>query len=118
MTTPTELRTERLLLRPFRLSDIDGVLEYAGDPLWAEFYPHPYDRGATEHMVARSVLASWDRNAKFAIVLDGRVAGLIDLTVDPEHQTAELGFDVARAHWGRGLAVEAAVTVIDWGFRE
>ena len=118
MTTPTELRTERLLLRPFRLSDIDGVLEYAGDPLWAEFYPHPYDRGATEHMVARSVLASWDRNAKFAMVLDGRVAGLIDLTVDPEHQAAELGFDVARALWGQAIAVEAAVTVIDWGFRQ
>ena len=32
MTKPTELRTERLLLRPFRLSDIDDVVEYAGDP--------------------------------------------------------------------------------------
>ena len=35
MTTPAELKTERLLLRPFRLSDIDAVLEYASDPLWA-----------------------------------------------------------------------------------
>ncbi len=118
MTTPTELRTARLLLRPFRLSDVDEVLAYASDPLWAEFYPHPYDRGATEHMVARSVVASWDRNAKFAMVLDDRIAGLIDLTVDLEHQAAELGFDVARALWGQGLAVEAAVAVIDWGFRE
>lgn len=118
MTTPIELRTERLLLRPFRLSDVDEVLAYAGDPLWAEFYPRPYDRGAAEHMVARSVLASWDRQAKFALVLDGRIAGLIDLTVDPEHQAAELGFDLARPLWGRGLAVEAAVAVVDWGFRE
>ncbi len=108
MTTPTELKTERLLLRPFRLSDIDAVLEYASDPLWAGFYPRPYDRGATEHMVARAVLASWDRQAKFAMVLDNRMVGLVDLTVDPEHQTAELGFDLAKALWGQGIAVEAA----------
>ena len=118
MTTPTELRTERLLLRPFRLSDIDDVLEYAGDPLWAEFYPRPYDRGSAEHMVARAVLQSWDRNAKFAMVLDDRIVGLVDLTVDPENQTGELGFDLARALWGQGLAAEAAVAVVDWGFRE
>ena len=45
MTRPTELTTERLLLRPFRLSDIDHVLAYASDPEWATFYPRPYDRG-------------------------------------------------------------------------
>ncbi len=118
MTTPTELRTERLVLRPFRLSDVDEVLEYASDPLWAEFYPRPYGRGATEHMVARAVLESWDRNAKFAIVLKDRLVGLVDLTVDPEHQAAELGFDLARPQWGQGIAAEAAVAVIDWGFRE
>ena len=118
MTTPTELKTERLLLRPFRLSDIDAVFEYASDPLWAEFYPRPYDRGAAEHMVARAVLASWDRQAKFAMVLDNRIAGLVDLTVDSDHQTAELGFDVARAMWGQGLALEAAIAAVDWGFRE
>ena len=118
MTTPTELKTERLLLRPFRLSDVDAVLEYASDPLWAGFYPRPYDRGTTEHMVARAVLASWDRQAKFAMVLDNRMVGLVDLTVDPEHQTAELGFDLAKALWGQGIAVEAAVAAVDWGFRE
>ena len=118
VTTPTELKTERLLLRPFRLSDVDAVLEYASDPLWAHFYPRPYDRGATEHMVARAVLASWDRDAKFAILLEDRLVGLVDLTVDPEHQAAELGFDLARPLWGQGIAASAARAVIDWGFRE
>ena len=118
MTKPTELRTERLLLRPFRLSDIDDVLDYASDPDWAEFYPRPYDRGATEYMVAQAVLSSWDKRAEFAIVLEGRVIGLVELTVDPKNQTAELGYDIARNVWGQGLAVEASVAVCDWGFRE
>ena len=118
MTKPTELRTERLLLRPFRLSDIDDVVEYAGDPEWATFYPRPYDRGVAEHMVAKAVLTSWDKEAEFAIVSDGRVIGLVGLSIDPKYKTAELGYDLARDMWGQGLAAEAAAAVCDWGFRE
>ncbi len=118
MTKPTELTTERLLLRPFRLSDIDDVLRYASDPEWSAFYPRPYDRGVTEHMVARSVVISWDKEAVFAIEADGRVVGLVSLEVDQESRTAELGYDLARDVWGQGLATEAASAVVDWGFRE
>ena len=118
MTKPTELATERLLLRPFRMSDVDDVLAYGSDPGWAEFPLHPYDRGVAEHRVAYSVAESWDKAAEFAVVSDGRVVGLISLTVDLEDQTAELGYDIAREMWGRGIATEAAAAVCDWGFRE
>ncbi|MCY4113344.1 MAG: GNAT family N-acetyltransferase [Chloroflexi bacterium] len=118
MTNPTDLTTERLLLRPFRLSDIDDVLRYGSDPEWAEFYSRPYERGAAEHMVAQAVLASWDKGARFAIVLKDRVIGVVSLDVDSEDQTAELGYDVARDMWGRGIATEATAAVCDWGFRQ
>ena len=118
MTRPIELRTERLLLRPFSLSDVDAVLEYASDPEWARYYPRPYDRGRAEYVVAQAVLTSWDKGAAFAVEHDGRVIGLISLTVDPEYKTAELGYDVARDMWGQGIAPEAASAVCDWGFRE
>ena len=65
MTKPTDLTTERLLLRPFSLSDIDDVLAYASDDEWAAFHPRPYDRGAVERMVARALLTSWDKEAEF-----------------------------------------------------
>ena len=118
MTKPTELRTERLLLRPFSLSDIDDVLAYASDDEWAAFHPRPYGRGAVEYMVARAMLASRDKGAEFAVVLDGRVVGLVSLDADPEDKTAELGYEIARDVWGRGIAAEAATAVCDWGFRE
>ena len=118
MTEPTELRTERLLLRPFRLSDVDDVLEYGSDPEWAAFFD-PYDRVATEDMVARAVLTSWDEHPWFALELDGKVIGMatLSLSLDRRH-VAELSYDVARPHWGKGLAPEAARAVVDWGFRE
>ena len=120
MIMPTELRTERLLLRPFSLSDIDAVLEYASDPEWAAYYPRPYDRGRAEYVVAHAVLASRDKGATFAVVYDGRVIGLVSLRVDSEDEDrkAELGYDIARDMWGRGMAHEAAAAVCDWAFRE
>ena len=118
MTKRTVLKTERLLLRPFSLSDIDDVLAYASDDEWAAFHPQPFDRGAVEYMLARAMLASRDKGAEFAVVLDGRVVGLVSLDADPEDKTAELGYEIARDVWGRGIAAEAATAVCDWGFRE
>ena len=120
MARPTTLKTERLLLRPFKLSDIDAVLEYASDPQWATHYPGPYNRKRAEYTVAFAVSTPGDNGAVFAIVYDGRVIGLVSLNVDPEdrERKAELGYDIARNVWGRGLATEAASAVCDWGFRE
>ncbi len=120
MAGPTTLKTERLLLRPFEMSDIDAVLEYASDPEWATYYPGPYNRKQAEFAVAFEVSTPRDRGAAFAIVYHGRVTGLVSLNVDPEdrERKAELGYDIARDVWGRGLATEAASAICDWGFRE
>lgn len=118
MTEPIELRTERLLLRPFRLSDVDDVLEYGGDSEWAKFNPRPYGRGEAEDIVARGVLTSWDKHLLFAVELDGKVVGNVELELNPIRTVAELGYDIARPHWGKGLAAEAGRAVVEWGFRE
>ena len=121
MTESTELRTERLLLRPFRLSDIDDVLEYASDPEWARYLPRepqPYTREAAEKSVARRVLESWKTHPNWAIVFDEKVVGGIILMIDVKHEIGELGYELSRGHWGKGLMDEAAGAVMDWGFRE
>ena len=117
MAEPTEIRTERLLLRPCRLSDVDDVLEYGSDPVWAEFFDNPYDRREAEEMVARGVLASWDKQPWFVLELGGRAVGMAWLNVG-KPGIAELAYELARPHWGEGLAPEAARAVVDWGFPE
>ncbi len=116
MTEPTELRTDRLLLRPFSLSDVDDVLEYGSDPDWAAFFDQ-YDRRGTEDMVARAVLTSWDEHPWFALELDGKVIGMAILWFEGR-DIAELSYEIAKPHWGKGLAPEAAHAVVDWGFRK
>ena len=121
MTERVELRTERLLLRPFELADVDDVLDYASDPEWARFLgkvPQPFTRRAAEERVARSVLESWETHPTWAIVLNRKVVGSIVLMMDAGNETAELGYELSREHWGKGLTVEASEAVIDWGFRE
>jgi RimJ/RimL family protein N-acetyltransferase len=47
---------------------------------------------------------------------DGQVIGMIDARIhSPE---VEIGYGLARAHWGKGYMREAVRTVIDWAFEQ
>ena len=116
---PTVLKTERLVLRPFRLTDVDDVVAYANDEEWQRFLlplPYPYERVHAEQYIAKAVLTDWDVRPILAVVLDGNVIGGINLRIDKRSQTAELGYSISREHWGNGFATEAARAVVGWGF--
>ena len=117
MNEQPELRTERLLLRPFRSDDVDDVLGYATDPEWGRYLPvpDPYTRRSAERFVAGAILADPDTRPIWAIVHEGRVSGALNLTVRSPGR-AELGYSIARQLWGRGLTTEAAAAVIGYGF--
>lgn len=113
-----ELKTERLLLRPFEIGDVDDVLAYASDPELARFLdlPQPYTLNDAEEYVARRILDDWSSEATFAIVWERHVIGSIALHVNVRDEVAALGYALARWMWGRGIVPEAGRAVIDWGF--
>jgi len=115
-STP-ELHTARLLLRPFRMADVDAVFANASDPEWGRYIqvPAPYTARDAEEFVARLVLTDPKDNLRWAVVHEGRVAGNVDLTPGPEG-VAELGYALARPLWGQGLATEAATAALAYGF--
>ncbi len=117
---PTDLHTERLLLRPFRDADADDVLAYAADAEWSQFLydiPQPYGRKDAEEMVSKAQQTDWNVYPIFAVVFEGRVIGRISADISTRHETAELGWGIARAHWGQGIAQEAVAALIDYLFR-
>lgn len=119
-TLPETIETERLRLRPWELADVEDVLSYAGDPEWSRYLrlvPQPYSRGDAEQFLARQILLDRTTHPAWAVVLDGTVIGGINLHFRFEHRQAELGYSVARRHWNRGFATEAAAAVIDAAFR-
>ena len=118
MAKPIKLRTKRLLLRPFELSDAPDVHEYAKDPDWSLFMkvPKPYTFRDAEEFVARSFLTDWDVSPIFAITLGCAVVGSIDVRVDLRHSNAEIGYSLGKPHWGQGIMAEAGVAAVDWAF--
>jgi [ribosomal protein S5]-alanine N-acetyltransferase len=116
---PRIIRTPRLELRPWALADVDDVLSYAGDGEWARylhFLPSPYERVHAEEFVARQVLLDRVSHPSWAIVLEGRVVGGINLRFDFRNRLAELGYSIARPHWNRGYVTEAAEALVELAF--
>lgn len=52
---PEAIETERLLLRPWRLEDVEDAFRYASNEEWERFLPlpHPYTRKDAFEFVAR-----------------------------------------------------------------
>jgi ribosomal-protein-alanine N-acetyltransferase len=116
-----EIRTERLLLRRFRASDVDDALAYRDDREFARFLPHipqPFTRADAEAFVACNTSEPWETLPTFAIELDGRLVGTVNFEIDAAKRSAMLGYALARAHWGHGLATEAATRAMAWVVEE
>jgi ribosomal-protein-alanine N-acetyltransferase len=112
-----ELRTARLVLRPFAAGDVDDALGYRDDEEFARYLPHipqPFTRRDAEAFVALNMGEPWDRLPTFAVVLDRRVIGTVSFEIDAATRTAVLGYAIGRAWWGRGIAVEAGRAAIAW----
>jgi ribosomal-protein-alanine N-acetyltransferase len=126
MDRPIKLTTERLLLRPFTMDDVEDVLEYTNDPVWARYQinipPVPYTRKDAETLVAMfSDPPKWEGILQiFAITLKGKVIGEIVLNQrdeDRKNEQTELAYSLSRQHWGKGLMTEAARAVMNWAFQ-
>ncbi len=122
MAEPTELKTDRLLLRSSRFEDVDDVYAYASDPEWGRYLlfpvPRPYTRKNAEEFIAKQVIGDWSTNPHFAIVHESVVIGGIELNIKARDEVAGLGYGLSKEHWGNGYTPEAAQAVVDWGFTE
>ena len=116
-----ELRTSRLLLRPFRGPDLPEIVRLAGHPQIAAatlYVPHPYAPSDAETWLGNHApAAAAGTGFTFAITTrEGRLVGAMGLDVVPRHRRAELGYWIGVEHWGRGVATEAAAAVLGFGF--
>lgn len=74
--------------------------------------PHPYGPDDAKFYLDNIVPREW----AWAITLrdTAEFVGVVGLT--PKEGTAELGYWIAPAHWNSGIATEAAVAVVTYGF--
>ena len=113
---PRTIHAPRLTLRPFSLDDVEPRFTYCADEDWAEYFPiaQPYTMADAEEFIAGRMLDVWGQDpAWWAADLDGLLVGHVGLWPDPTNRQAELGYGIARGHWGQGLATEAASYVVN-----
>lgn len=119
------IETARLTLRPWRddAADLDAYAALSADPAVMR---HVGDGEPLTRAQAAAQLASfaehWERRGYglFAVVERGAVLGFTGLMRAAEPGVrpgdVEIGWRLARAHWGRGYATEAARAVCDHAF--
>jgi len=124
------LETERLLLRKPRREDAPALEPLLRDPEVMRFIGGATDEPALD--VIRRWLDRWAVNGVGHFFLlrrdDGRFVGRVGYVVwdtriwrnctvaeAGPHARPELGWALARDHWGHGYATEAALAVRDWG---
>jgi RimJ/RimL family protein N-acetyltransferase len=130
---PAELRleTDRLLLRLPAAADAGDLATMLCDPEVMQFLGGTTVPRDDVPAVVEKWLGRWRQDGLGPFVLerstDGRVLGRVGFLVwdtrtwehaTPEtgaHGAVELGWAIAREHWGRGYVTEAALAVREWG---
>jgi RimJ/RimL family protein N-acetyltransferase len=118
------LRTERLLIRKFEMSDTDALLDVFGDAEVMHFGDGPHERAWVERWLVDHMQGVEARGyGPYAVVEleGGRMIGYCGLFTFPDingQPEVEIGYRLRRSSWGKGYATEAARAVRDLAFHE
>lgn len=119
-----EIFGTRILLRPIRDDDAPAIFAIFGDPEVVRYWSSGPQRELSDarrlireiaELFARRILFQWG----IARATDDALLGTCTLHQwDPGHRRAEIGFALARQHWGQGYAAEALRTLLRFSFGE
>jgi ribosomal-protein-alanine N-acetyltransferase len=115
----TEILTSRLRLRSLTLADLDAVATIWADPEVMRYITgEPRSRQASEARLQRLIDHEVTHGFGIWAAVDAQdqllgYCGLQYLDNTPE---IEVGYGFAKVHWGKGLATEAAIASVSYGF--
>lgn len=125
MLRPTyPLETERLILRPYTVGDLDGFHAIARrDDVNRYLYSEPRDRDEARDVLVRvaSKVAIDEAHDDLLLAVltkeSGAIVGHVTLErTSREHQQGEIGYVLHPDHQGHGFATEAASVMLRLGF--
>jgi ribosomal-protein-alanine N-acetyltransferase len=122
LDTAITVTTKRLVLRTMRAEDATPLHALFGDPEFMRaFDAAPFTPPQTDAWVARNLAHQAKHGFGLFTVVHGETGDVIGdcgfemMSLDGATEI-ELGYDLARAYWGRGLAREAAGAAAAYAF--
>ena len=118
------LTTERLILRPWEITDAPDLFQYACDPdvgPIAGWPPHKTE--AESRMIIQNVFTGKEAYA-VCMKSDNRSIGAIELKLNghtdmsDREDECELGYWIGKPFWGQGLITEAAQEILRHAFED
>ena len=114
------LETERLLLRPFALTDCNDLFQMNADPLVVQYTGDGPFKNLED---ARNLILNDNQYQKYKMgrlsvirKSDGNFLGWCGLKYHTSEHIVDIGYRFYRQYWGFGYATEAALTCIKDGF--
>ena len=118
---PLDLRTERLLLRPWRPEDREPFAALNADPVVMRYFPAPLTRAESDAFVDRAEAHFAEHGYGLWVVdVDGAFAGFTGLNWAQGlafSPCLEIGWRLAERFWGQGYATEAARAALAVGLQ-
>jgi len=118
----TELQTERLYLRKMKLSDSPSLFKTWSDPDVTKFMNincFTEENQAKDMIKLLDELSQDNKAIRFSIIKieSNEIVGSCGYdSLDFENAKAEIGFDIARAFWGKGYAPEAVDSLLNYAY--
>ncbi len=121
-----EIRTKRLILRQPTMKDVRWYYEYFSRPeiVWGGGEPGPRDMKAARRQFSEYLVDIYRKRRGFRWIItlkgEGRPIGTLGYYKwsPAAGYQAEMGYDLAKEYWGRGIMSEAMNAVIDFGFEK
>jgi len=122
MNAPEAIQTERLNLRRPRRGDAQAIFEaYAQDPEVTRFLTwKPHKKVSDTEAFLERCIQVWEAGTDYPYVItfikQDAPVGMIEIHV--RGFKLEIGYGLARSHWGKGFMTEALRKVIEFGFSQ
>lgn len=118
------IRTPRLILRDFQLSDLDAYCQLRADKDFQRFYPaHDVSTERSGELLREfQRWATENPRLRFQLAIEEPRLGLLgscELQItDADQGQASFGCKLGPEYWGHGYAIEAARALVGYGFAE
>ena len=118
------IKTKRLILRPWKKTDLDDFFEYASVEGVGEMAGWPHHKTKEDSKTILNIFINEKKT--FALEYNGKVIGSLGVEKYNEDELPEfenklgreLGFVLSKSYWGQGFMPEAVIGVVDYLFNK